>query len=67
MFSSQADYKQVILYAQLKKLVARDFRTSTVVNLETPFLELRAVHKTARHTSRSYVIHLCGRCGCTLM
>ena len=24
------------LYAQLKKLVARDFRTSTVVNLETP-------------------------------
>ena len=36
MFSSQADYKQVILYAQLKKLVARDFRTSTVVNLETP-------------------------------
>ena len=39
MFSSQADYKQVILYAQLKKLVARDFRTSTVVNLETPILE----------------------------
>ena len=59
MFSSQADYKQVILYAQLKKLVAHDFRTSTVVNLETPVLLHRARYDyTARDTTTPRAVRI---------